>query len=660
VKTRKTSSIHITESGADAGLGLDAVLCVAIRDEKGNSLPARCILKDGNNFFVDAGGRGIAEGETPLAGGFYADGGFECELAAGICSLEVEAGNHMMPFSKNIALEAGRRYAAEIALVKWFDPKGDGWFCGDCHFHIYHGGIHCPVQTRLDNGALDYDYMKLAARAEGLDFAIGGPCGSGYTQAEVDRETRRLSEKHFVFSGEAEQGALWSGHTNPIGCKKIIRPSLIENTPLPLLKIRKRIGRVGGVLNYTHPVSFPDACWLSSIEVFSHAALGEEGGLFDVGTLSHYFDWPFRLLQRELALRELFFFWSIGFKLAASGTSDAQLEQGFRMGSARTYIKADGLSYGKVVTGMRERHTVASAGAVFATLSADERYQAGDEIPPGRHTVALEAHARAGLSRIELIIDGTIDRIFTPRGRRHFTKKNIQLALKPGSWVTILTRDTENGFSLPTALFAHSSTISRGDFCLLCISDADKAVRARGDMFLYLMSTVQRSAIEEVTIYRNEKPVLNVGAKDGDNIPVSGVPLSRKETWNKHPRCETGWLFHPTGRNARHVQLCYRVTKHAWYRAEVKRADGKVIDSGAVLYPTVPSATAALLTFDGENARFCLETFGEECTGMPRAARYDIDAYINCVIQFPNGPYHFDRVGRPEQGKNFRRPAWAR
>jgi len=659
MKQNKKSFCKI-KSRKDESLKGNSALTVSIHDERGKRLPARCILRSAAGSFVDPTGRGIPEGESPVAGGFYVAGAFSCSMPSGMCALTVEAGHHLLPFSKEIALEPGRRYTATITLVKWFRPKDEKWFGGDCHFHIWHGGAYLPVRTQNKDGGYDYEYMKLATQAEGLDYAIGGSITDRKSHAGANRQARRLSDRNFIFRPANEQSAIWAGHANPLGYNDYIEPSLLLNRPLPFLHLRKKLEKKSAILNYTHPACFPCLNWLSAIEVFSHAALGLTGGLFDVGTNTMNFNSPFSPARRELQIRELFFLWSVGMKLAASATSDAFLEQGLRPGKHRTYVKAGNFSCEKIVAAMRKGHTVASSGPVFALVKADDKYLPGDEIEPGPHTLSIEAHARSGLARIELIVDGSVEKVFTPRARRDFRKDGIKINLEPGSWVTILARDTEGGLSLPTALFAESQHESRGDFSFLSISDADRAIRASGDFFLHLIATVGESIIKEAVIFRNNKTILKVSSDKGNNIPSSGVPLSRKKGYQKEPGYETGWVFYPSYTWARHIQLSLKVRKPGLYSARVKLADGNVIDAGGVSYPKPPSATAGVLQFVGRCARFWLETFGEECRGMPRAAEYEIDACVYSLISFKKSAYVFDRIGPQARRADFLPPQWVK
>ena len=216
MKKKKKSFCRIT-SCRDASLEENAALTVSIRDDRGKRLPARCVLRNSAGGFVDPTGRGVPEGESSVAGGFYVADGFSCRMPAGMCTLSTEAGNHLLPFSKKIALEPGRRYTASITLAEWFRPKDKKWFGGDFHFHIWHGGAYVPVNTRLDDVAYDYEYMKLAAQAEGLDYVVGGAITDGKSHSGAKQEAKRLSGGDFIFRPANEHFAIWAGHANPVG-----------------------------------------------------------------------------------------------------------------------------------------------------------------------------------------------------------------------------------------------------------------------------------------------------------------------------------------------------------------------------------------------------------------------------------------------------------
>jgi len=650
-KKRTESLCNITKVLIKKGLGEKTGLRVTIIDKTGKRLPARCVLKDGENRLVDPVGRGMPEGDTGIAGGFYVNGGFSCKVSAGVCCLKVESGYDFIPFLGDFHLEPSQYYYVDITLAEWFLPKGKGWYGGDIHFHICHGGIYMPVKTRLENGKNDYPFIKLIAQAEGLDYIVGG---GGDTEEKGNKEATALSRKDFIWAFSDEKHYIWSGHVNIVGYNKTMKPEQVLNKPLPLLHLTKIIEKAPGLINYTHPVYFPDMNWLSGIEVFSHAVLGKELGLFDVGANTR--SSPFCFLRRELEIQELFFFWSTGMKLGASAASDAMLEQGYRLGCARTYVKINKPCYEEIVKAMKNRHTIASAGPVFAVLTADNKYQPGTVVSTGSHILSVDAYAREGLSRIELIVDGKVDRLHALQGERHFYKDNIEVSLEAGSWVTVLARDTKNGFSLPTAFFAERTEKPKGDFYLLCITDANRALKATGEMFLHLIHTVgAEDYISEVLVFRNDKIILRLDSKEGNNIPETGVPLCLKNTSGEADHCETGWIFYPEKEKAYHLQLSLEIKGPGWYKAKMKLKSGKIINTGSLKCPENSSATTGILQFRGEKASLWLETCGNGCEGR---VGYQIRPYCYCLINFKNSTYLFDQIGHQKQSNNFHRPTW--
>ena len=631
-------------------LGGNAGLTVAVINEAGRKLPARCVLTDGRNRFVDPVGRGIPHRPGCIAGGFYTRGGFSCRLFAGMCSLTVESGHEFLPLARNLALEPDRHYSLRVTLRRWFSPREMNWHGGDIHFHVFHGGTYTPVATRLENGDDDYDFVKLAAQAEGLDYLVGGLAGNN-SQIADDEKAEKLSGRGFIFRLADEKQYIWSGHATIVGYHRPVKHNAIVSKPLPLLRIRKVIEKHSGIINYTHPAGFPPMNWISAIEVFSHAALGEQNGLFDVGAQAA--GSPLAQGRRELQLQELFFFWSIGMKLGACASSDAPLERGQRLGSGRTYVRTSRFTYGEIVRAMNKRHTVASVGPVFARLLLDRRHLPGAEVSPGRHTLRVEAYARAGLSTVELIVDGKPERLYRPHGRKRFSRENLAVDLDPGSWVTVLARDAEGGFSLPSAFFAKGGDKTRGDFCMLCLSDVDRTLKATGKMFLHLIATVgEGDYIKDIVISRNDERLFNVASSEGSNVPRSGVLFSvKRNTRREVSYCQTGWLFYPRKERARHFQLSLEMSRPGWYEARVKLKSGRVITSGGVRHRGAASATTGILQFSGQNAAFWLEA----CAA---GRNYDRDPYCWSFIKFTGGDHCLDQIGRKEQSRIFRRPEW--
>lgn len=211
------------------------------------------------------------------------------------------------------------------------------------------------------------------------------------------------------------------------------------------------------------------------------------------------------------------------------------------------------------------------------------------------------------------------------------------------------------------AIFTEKDNEIAGNFCLLCINDSDRSLRASKKIFLHLISTIgERDYIKKVQIFHNDKLVFSVNSENGDNVPDSGLPVFGKYSSKGSDDYDTGWLFYPDSKRARHLQLSLQVNKPGWYKAEVILSSGTIINTGSIKLIDLSCGNIGTLQFNTKYTNLWLETCAQGWINpFWKNAMYHINAYCYCGTMIKDS-YHFERIGNKNEGNNFHRPKWAK
>src|SRR5689334_15959505 len=125
--------------------------------------------------------------------GFRSSSTFEKQLPAGDTTIVVSRGFDYIAVQRRLTLVGDERRSETFVLQRRSTLRREGWYCGDNHDHMIHG-----ERTIL----VDFPYVALAARAEGLDYlAIAqGWNTSKISPEELDRVTRAVSLPGFTLT----------------------------------------------------------------------------------------------------------------------------------------------------------------------------------------------------------------------------------------------------------------------------------------------------------------------------------------------------------------------------------------------------------------------------------------------------------------------------
>ncbi|MGC4054091.1 MAG: CehA/McbA family metallohydrolase [Paludibaculum sp.] len=213
---------------------------------------------------IDSAGVLAIENRSYLDG-FRCDGEFRKALPVGPARLSITRGFDFLAETREVHIRRGETTGLEIRLRRRSPIFALGWRCGDHHIHMTHG------ESRI---RVDFDYIALAARAEGLDQISVGQSWNipNPTATAAEQECRRVSTSDCTLSWNLEapknyyrgDASRTLGHCWFIGARAsdTIAGELLslsaqdyesEKEPTANFESHALIHAHGGVVAYTHP-----------------------------------------------------------------------------------------------------------------------------------------------------------------------------------------------------------------------------------------------------------------------------------------------------------------------------------------------------------------------------------------------------------------------
>jgi hypothetical protein len=420
----------------------------------------------------------------PASGGyFYANGSFTCSAPAGPLTLTLRRGFEYHEVSLPLHLTSDTSFA--VALERFVSMDGLGWFSGDAHVHINHGG---------GSYVLGPPEALLMARAEGLNivncldnsyYFTGAPASCSLPDCVVfmSEEMRSSSYGHFGFLGMAS----------------LAQPVSSLWWPLAMDMADSAHARSGAIVVAAHPAPSDD---FEQVEAWPGSGIARELPVdcisrrvdaVDVMSYSNFrnsgidFDLWYRLLN-------------CGFRLPASAGTDAA---GNRLdsnpfGGFRVYVSLgdDVFTARRWFEGLAAGRTFVTNGPLITRFEIDGR-ASGDS--------CVFAHPGAIVSgRISLVSAYPVDRVDVVRNGavaltvrfdppRASADTTFSLAVNESAWIAARVVGVKRGWIVPgDSLVAHTSPVYcavaglpillREDAAYLAqwVEDLELLVRAKG------------------------------------------------------------------------------------------------------------------------------------------------------------------------------------
>ena len=391
---------------------------------------------------------------------FYSPGVVSVEVPAGEVRIEASHGFSAKTITRTVQVEPGSMALVDLPFEFLWEPRQDGWYSADHHYHMNYGG---PYRLAPED-------LLLPLQAEDVD--VGTPLMANLHHRFNDLEHfeyRRLEVLPFLTFGQEVRSHLL-GHLGLIG---IVEPHwpwywgpdypVYGQDDRPNHDVLRFARKQGGVTSYMHPVSrsepFLDeeAMRAIPINLIPDAVLG------DLDTLELACLWISELGTHDVWYR----FLNVGAPVAASAGTDimADYYRTMAVGATRVYVRVD-----EPMTFERYLHAL-KQGRSFVSTGPLVDFRVGESAPGdvidgdgGLGVWSLRLSTPMPVEKIELIVNGKV--VHAEAGPETPGEKRYSgtVPIPSGGWIAIRVHGGEeqwpgmNGYP-----FAHSSPIWIGE-----------------------------------------------------------------------------------------------------------------------------------------------------------------------------------------------------
>jgi TolB protein len=409
--------------------------------ETGETIPATITIRASDGLIVTD--------HPSFQAGFRSPGTFEKQLPAGDATIAVSRGFDYLSIQRSLTLTADERRTETFELRRRSPLRREGWYCGDNHDHMIHGERSILV---------DFPYVALAARAEGLDYlAVAQDWNVSKVSAEeLERATSALSQSDLTLTWNLEAPKnYWQGdasHTlghgwtvgmsgRTAGGRDAIAELLAlsamdyesEKPAVPNFEIHALIHSLGGISAYSHPARWWQGKWggqgiypVEDNKFISNMAAELPfdtvcGPTYDAIDILMP---PQEIKANQEALKLWFLLLNHGYHIAASGSSDATFDRpgGGVPGKVRMYTHLDGgVEMPRVAAAIRAGRSFVTTGPLLVLEIGGRGSGSVVTLPAPAQKGTIRAWADH-LTRVELIRNGIVVRTFdAAAGKSEFT-----------------------------------------------------------------------------------------------------------------------------------------------------------------------------------------------------------------------------------------------
>jgi len=360
---------------------------------------------------------------------FYSPGEIEVIGTPGEWTVSSVQGFTTPEISRKATIEANKTTALTLDLQQVWNPKNNGWYSGDNHFHLNYGGTY----------RLDPEDIILDAGGEGLDvmFPLLANLHNRFLQQEL-RGWKHAGPPIISFGQEVRSHFL--GHVALIGARDLFWPwiwgpyyqvySRDDRPNAAALRFARAQGGLGG---YVHPVVIRDpfagdGARSVPINLVADAVLGETD-LIEVACL-----WTDEIGTGTLWHKIL----SLGISVTPSAGSDVMNDYYHTMavGATRVYVKPEGpLTIESYLRALKEGKSFVSNGPLIEfTVEGKEPGQVINS-DGEKAKWNLQVHTAVPVDTIEILVNGKI--IWRNKSGAKAGSKTYRgaIAVPPGGWV---------------------------------------------------------------------------------------------------------------------------------------------------------------------------------------------------------------------------------
>ena len=409
--------------------------------ETGATIPATITIR--------ASDGAIVTDHPSFQAGFRSSGTFEKQVPAGETTIVVSRGFDYIPVERRLILAGDERLTETFELRRRSTLHREGWYCGDNHDHMIHGERSILV---------DFSYVALAARAEGLDYLAVAQYWnvSKVSSEELERATHDLNLPGFTLTWNLEAPKnYWRGdasHTlghgwtvgvrgRTAGGRDAIAELLAlsamdyesEKPTVPNFEIQALIHSLGGISAYSHPARWWRGKWGGQ-----GVYLVEENKFISNMAAELPFDTvcgptydaidilmpPQEVKANQEALKLWFLLLNHGYHIAASASSDATFDRpgGGVPGKVRMCTHLDGeVEMPRVAAAIQAGRSFVTSGPLLVLEIGGRGSGSVVTLPALAQKGTIRAWADR-LTRVELVRNGVVVRSFdAAAGKNEFT-----------------------------------------------------------------------------------------------------------------------------------------------------------------------------------------------------------------------------------------------
>jgi hypothetical protein len=367
-----------------------------------------------------------------LDGSFHALGeAFEVALPPGPAEIIVVKGFERTPIRRTVDVRSGAVTELAFSLPLLKSMPDAGWYAGDAHIHLFfHRHTLHPQMTPADVMAI--------SRAEGMQW-LSFKGEEKEARAFIDSPVG-WDEDGFIGEIGLELVSDFHGHVYTINARSVPTVGFpMQLVPWPMnLDAAADLAQTGGAIAYAHP----------------HDRLRPDSTLVDLANPRYLLagrEWPVDVALGQSApfdilctdgtgntaskLRDYERMVSAGFRVGVCASTDAYVDQAaLQPGSARTYTRAESLTWPNIADAFRRGATIATNGPLL--LLTVDGAEPGDEVNCGETAeVTVEAVSAFGLTRVEVVQNGKIVREFQP-DETGAVRETFALDIPESGWIT--------------------------------------------------------------------------------------------------------------------------------------------------------------------------------------------------------------------------------
>ncbi|MBN1164095.1 MAG: CehA/McbA family metallohydrolase, partial [Candidatus Krumholzibacteriota bacterium] len=416
----------------------------------GDTLAARCGITD-CNLVPRYPPRNESFYQSVEEGYFYSSGSFSVVVPEGMVILRLRRGFEYETLIDTFAVlndTTVTRY-----LTRWYDMRAEGWYCGDCHLHIYHGGVGYIVNP---------SDAHLMGRAEGLDVLN---CLDNAFYFSGAPDPCSTDECIVYMSGEIRSGYL--GHAAVLGLSRPLGSYNYNWHPLFLELADSVHLRPGALFIAAHPVSSED---FTQTEDWPGSGIARElpvdvaRGKVDAFEVLSYSNCH----QGGIELEMWYNFLNCGFKLPGCGGTDAVMNRfsTYPLGGYRTYVDLTGteFSYSSWLEGLKQGRTFFTNGPIFTSFKVliFEPGEVADLYLEKEYKFPVEITVRCAypLQRAEIVINGEVASTLYPSADPCLIDTALVISYDRSFWIAARAYGP-SGPWIPVGdhLFAHTGPV---------------------------------------------------------------------------------------------------------------------------------------------------------------------------------------------------------